>query len=134
MKVVLCGLVVHPQHHFIRASPDGIVSCSCHNPRLLEIKCPFASRELTVKEAVQTKKVQYLQYLAQTGTYQLKSAHGHMDQVQCTMAACGLDSCCFVVWTPKDVVVVDVPFDIDHWMQLQAAATQFFSRKTFPWK
>ena len=41
LSVSLSGLVIHPKHPFIGASPDGIVSCECcPGFGALEIKCP----------------------------------------------------------------------------------------------
>jgi putative phage-type endonuclease len=37
-KVIECGLVVHDEHRFIGASPDGVIL----NGKLLEIKCPYS--------------------------------------------------------------------------------------------
>jgi len=46
-NLVVCetGLNVKAICPFLGASPDGIVSCSCHTERLLEIKCPFKYRD-----------------------------------------------------------------------------------------
>ena len=51
-----------------------------------------------------------------------------MDQVQCTMAVTGMTSCQFIVWTPKDLCVVTVPFDAARWMELEMAAVTFFHK------
>jgi hypothetical protein len=45
-----CGFVVNPLYPFIGASPDGKVSCDCCGEGLLEIKCPYCVRELTLTE------------------------------------------------------------------------------------
>ena len=34
---------------FVGASPDGIVHCECHAPRLIEVKCPFTHRGLSTE-------------------------------------------------------------------------------------
>ena len=39
-----CGLVVDPKFPFAGASPDGLVSCSCCEAIVLEIKCTFKYR------------------------------------------------------------------------------------------
>ena len=36
-----CGLVVNPKYPFMGASPDGIITCSCHGKSLIEVKCPY---------------------------------------------------------------------------------------------
>ena len=35
------GLVLDTENPFIVASPDGIISCSCHGKGVVEVKCPF---------------------------------------------------------------------------------------------
>lgn len=40
-EVVDTGFHVRAISPFLGASPDGLVSCSCHPKRVLEIKCPF---------------------------------------------------------------------------------------------
>ena len=39
------GLVLHPQHRYIGASPDGLCTCRCCPNMVLEIKCPYSIKE-----------------------------------------------------------------------------------------
>ena len=41
LKVTETGLHIDKALPFLGASLDGLVECDCHNPGLLEIKCPF---------------------------------------------------------------------------------------------
>jgi len=41
LSVTDSGLVINPKWPYIGASPDGIISCSCHGVGILEIKCPY---------------------------------------------------------------------------------------------
>ena len=50
LTVTKPGLFIDIENPFIGASPDGLVSCSCHESGLLEIKCPWSSRNLTITE------------------------------------------------------------------------------------
>ena len=43
-KVTTTGLHVSPHYPHLGASPDGLISCSCCNDGLLEIKCPYSFR------------------------------------------------------------------------------------------
>ena len=42
------GLFVSCENPIFGASPDGIVSCECHESGLLEIKCPWTHRDKSV--------------------------------------------------------------------------------------
>ena len=39
------GLVLHPQHRYFGASPDGLCTCRCCPNMVLEIKCPYSVKE-----------------------------------------------------------------------------------------
>ena len=40
-----CGLLISEQCNFIAATPDGVVSCDCCGSGILEIKCPFVTKD-----------------------------------------------------------------------------------------
>jgi len=89
-KVLDFGLLIHPEHTWLAASPDGVtLSGKC-----VEIKCPL-------RRAIQPGKV----------------PEHYWPQVQTQMAVCGLDSTLFVQYRPAhmntdkkpllDIVVVE---------------------------
>ena len=45
LSVLETGLFVSCENPIFGASPDGIVSCDCHESGLLEIKCPWTHRD-----------------------------------------------------------------------------------------
>ena len=48
-----CGFVVNPAFPFIGASPDGkVCDSTSHESGILEIKCPFSIRDMTIEEGV----------------------------------------------------------------------------------
>ena len=49
------GLLLDPMNPFIRASPDGIVVCSCCGSGVLEIKCPFSCKDKKFDERAQER-------------------------------------------------------------------------------
>ena len=62
LEIEECGLTVCQEHTFVRVSPDGIVHCKCHNEqRLIEVKCPYASRDLITCDAVKEGRIKYLE-------------------------------------------------------------------------
>jgi hypothetical protein len=46
------GLVISSTYPYLAASPDGEVSCKCHEDGLYEVKCPWTHRNKTMKEYV----------------------------------------------------------------------------------
>ena len=44
LMVKQCAFLVKQTHPQLSASSDGIVSCTCHNGRVFEIKCPHDSQ------------------------------------------------------------------------------------------
>ncbi len=125
-KVNKSGLVVHPTLPYIRASPDGVVTCKCHHPHLIEIKCLYSAKTLTVDDAIKMKKVEYVEKT--DDGYKLLEKRGYYDQIQCAMACCELKLCDFVIWTPLDMVVIRVPFDATYWQDLSRSPQQFFEQ------
>ena len=71
------GLIISAEHPYLAASPDGIVTCSCHEQGIKEIKCPYSYREGTIED-MRSSSDCYLgenlmlkrdhQYYAQTNT------------------------------------------------------------------
>ena len=49
MKMDEQRFYVSLDYPFVGASPDGIVHCECHAPRLIEVKCPFTHRGLSTE-------------------------------------------------------------------------------------
>ena len=46
-SVVKTGLFVSCENPIFGSSPDGIISCECHESGLLEIKCPWTHRQIS---------------------------------------------------------------------------------------
>jgi len=110
------GLHVDGHSQFLRASPDGIVSCSCHSDkRLIEIKCPWTARNVDPVDAVATGVIKYIRET--NGSYSLVpgDSFGYYEQVQGTMAITETKTCDFIVWTLSGVLVFPVDFDANFW-------------------
>ena len=78
------GLVVHPEHHWIAASPDGLVNdpSSPDTLGIVEFKNPYAQREKPLIEATKDKNF----CLAfKNNCLSLKHTHQYYYQVQATM-------------------------------------------------
>ena len=73
-----CGLIIHQQHCFLAASPDGISVSSDGTLRVLEIKCPYRNSNAPID-------VDYIVFSEECGTQKLKKSHPIFTQVQLQM-------------------------------------------------
>lgn len=78
-----CGLVNHPKHKIIAASPDGLTVNS-----IVEVKCPY------------NKKI-----------FELKDRQDYYMQMQVQMACTGKQSGIFFVWTPNQSSIEHVDYE-----------------------
>lgn len=120
-----CGLFVAERMPFIGASPDGIVSCACCAPSVLEVKCPA-----TMKGASLTMGCTKLPYLNEN--LELRHNHAYYMQVQAQMALTGLRQAYFVVFTGSSLTTEVVAFDETFWAHAKLKAEHFFFNNIFP--
>lgn len=59
LEISTCGLCVNSKWPYLGVSSDGMAS----DGAILEIKCLYAARDMTVTEAVQTGAIKYLQLI-----------------------------------------------------------------------
>ena len=112
LKVRRVGVRIDDTHHFIGASIDGLVECSCCEPKVLEIKCPYSIREGSV--VLDGYKLQYL-----TDDLKLKRNHQYYYQLQTYLGVYKCKMAYFCVYTPADVLILDIDFDEDFWNNLK---------------
>ena len=112
LKVTRAGLRLDEKHHFIGASVYGFVECSCCEPAILEVKCPYSIRNGTV--AIDGKKLQYL-----TDDLNLKRNHTYYYQLQTYLGVYKCKMGYFCVYTPQDVLILHIDFDNDFWEKLK---------------
>ena len=82
-KVEKTGFFIDTEHPFIGASPDGLVDCKCHGAGLLEIKCPWTYRQMSIQEYA-AQKLSCLQ-IGDNDVVSLKTTHEYFYQIQCQM-------------------------------------------------
>lgn len=104
------GLIVNPQFPFLGASPDAII---CHDGKsvIMEVKCPYSARDLTIPEAVNQLKDFFLTRSGDQLT--LKRNHKHYFQVQGQLLVSGAQECQFVTYTRKDFHIQTIYPDSD---------------------
>ncbi|PFX18644.1 Alkaline nuclease [Stylophora pistillata] len=99
--------------------PDGIVD----DETILEVKCPYTERNVTIEEVVKSKKFSLEKSESGQG-YVLKKEHVYWHQVQGQMYFSPRKFCYFVVWTTKDVAILLIQRD-DTWARNIPRLTQF---------
>ena len=99
------------EQSYLGASPDGVLEMS-EGLKVLEIKCPYSVKDITVEEAC-TKREFYC--TLEDGQLCLNQTHAYYYQVQGTMAITGARECDFVVWTPKSMKVQTIFYDAFLW-------------------
>ena len=104
------GLVLDSQEHWPGASPDAIISVS-DEKCVVEIKCPYAARNMTVKEAISNVKSFCLSRT--DNKIILKSTYRYYYQMQVQLYVCKATKSDFVVWTPKDLYFMIVCINND---------------------
>lgn len=108
------------------ASPDGIVD----EESVLEAKCPYTERNMTIEEAVNTSPSFCLKK-CENGQYALKRDHIYWHQVQGEIYFTRKNFCYFVVWTSKDAVVLKIAKE-EAWSENVTKLTQFYFENLFP--
>ena len=109
LQVAASGLIINPELPWIGASPDGAVTCACHGPGILEIKCPFSAKDRTLRECV--KDSRFCLTDTEDGGMTLKIDHSYMYQVQAQMRVAEVNYCDFVVWTPQELFTQRIESD-----------------------
>ena len=116
------GFYVGVDYPFLGASPDGIVSCDCHDQKLLEIKCPskyedgFLNWENDKDFPLAKDK-------------SLKTSHQYYFQVQLQMFACTFSSVDFLLYSPKNngiVLLTTVKKNKDFIEKVNTKSWQYF--------
>ena len=105
------GLLIHPEEHWLAASPDAIFVSSEDGQRcLVEVKCPFSVRDCTIDEAIASKPTFCLKKTDE-GRRILKKTHAYYYQMQIGMLVSGGIDGILVVYTQKEMCILMVKYD-----------------------
>ncbi|XP_049416267.1 uncharacterized protein LOC125878853 [Epinephelus fuscoguttatus] len=106
------------------ASPGGLVGSSA----VLEVKCPYGTREMTITEALAIKGF----CVSKEGdSYHLRDDHPYWHQVQGQLHLTGRQTCYFVVWTTKDTAIIPIARD-ESWQPKLVHLEDFFKAHMLP--
>lgn len=98
----LSGFVIDPDKPYLGASADGIATCKCCSPRVVEIKCPFKHKEVLIMEAAKSDPDFCLDNKGN-----LKERHAYYTQVQLQIHVNRVEEGDLCVFTNKDLHIVE---------------------------
>lgn len=104
-----CGFVVNKLFKFLGATPDGKL-CDNGNSGVVEIKCPFSARNMTIQTACDEITNFYIETI--DGKMRLRRDHEYYAQVQGQLMITGSDFCEFIVFTQCDLYTERILPDI----------------------
>ena len=133
------GLTLMPQHSYIGASGDGVISGHRHHSDkgVLEIKCPYSIQGNIVYDmsplqiAQKYPKNFFLEHI--DSKLQLKRSSNYYYQVQGEMAVMDIKWCHFVVWTnstSNNLFIEEIEFDHNLWSSIIFPKLQTFYLST----
>ena len=93
LNVEDAGLHVNSKYIFLGASPDGVITCDCHEPGLVEIKCPYKYRN-GLSQGWYTDKNSPINQ-----TKCIKQSHSYFFQMQHQMLVTNKNYVDFFVWS-----------------------------------
>ncbi|KAK3917094.1 Ubiquitin carboxyl-terminal hydrolase 36 [Frankliniella fusca] len=128
IEVEIVGLGANTNYPGLGCSPDGIVTSSIEEHKLLEIKIPYARRNndpKTFNNWPQKWKKSFCLYYNDSNELLLKRNHPYYDQVQVQMGVLEFSKCDLYVWTPMGSECVTVKFDPERWNELKTALQKF---------
>ncbi|XP_038055353.1 uncharacterized protein LOC119727497 [Patiria miniata] len=104
--------------------------CDAGQTEILEVKCPYSARDMTVAEAVDGNPNFYM---AKSGNgLQLKKTHQYFHQVQGQLMVTGAPFCDFVVFTSKDIHVERIVPDTAVWEAMLSKLALFYKEHVTP--
>ena len=126
------GLVIDETHGWLACSPDDLAqdtSLDANNQfGLVEYKCPYSARDVTVEEACKQKN--FMSRL-RNNTVTLKQTHHYYYQIQGQMAICRRSWCDFVIWTPCGISIERIDFNTTIWEDMMKLE-QFYDEAVLP--
>eukprot|EP00105_Crassostrea_gigas_P019439 XP_011437926.1 PREDICTED: uncharacterized protein LOC105335642 [Crassostrea gigas] len=126
VNVLQTGIWLH-ESGVLGASPDGFVQGNPKNitervhqqeknstllsPDIVEVKCQFSARSMTIKEACSNVKDFFLDSNPSDNSLHLRTQHDYWHQIQGQLYLTGSQCCDLVVWTQADIQVVRIEKD-----------------------
>jgi YqaJ-like viral recombinase domain. len=109
LQIQSCGLFIDPETSFLGATPDGVIG----DDRIVEIKCPYAARNLTPEEAISQKVANVHRIFKNSDT--MNNKHEYYYQIQGQLHVTRRKYCIFVLWTTKGKKTILICRDDKFW-------------------
>lgn len=130
--ILPCGIFIHKKYPCLAASPDGLIG----ENGIVEVKCPWSAREMTVLEGVEAGKINFLKKNNKSDPSEvpyLYKKHPYYFQVQGQLEIADKDYCLFVVWTPKELKIETIYRDKEFFRnKMLKNLLLFFVNSLFP--
>ncbi|XP_078000273.1 uncharacterized protein LOC144452932 isoform X1 [Glandiceps talaboti] len=126
-----CGLVVNTEFSFLGGTPDGKV-CDHGKCGIMECKCPYCARNLTIDQAV-NEVPNFMLHRGPDGEIVLKRTHPYFVQVQGQLMVTGAEFCDFVVFTQIDVFIQRILPDVEYMQEMLQKLCAFFQKYAKPY-
>lgn len=106
-KVTPTGLWLH-QSGIIGASPDGLIDTDS----IIEVKCPYKYLNELIKTGLKNDN-SYIIHYDEDGNVSINYEHNYYAQIQGQLYILNRKICYLVIWTVKDIVIVEIHKDSD---------------------
>ncbi|CAG9765790.1 unnamed protein product [Ceutorhynchus assimilis] len=103
------------------ASFDGIIDADM----IIEVKCPYSANKYSPEDAVNKKKIKYVELNEEENKVKLKKNCNYYYQVQGQLAIANAKICYFIVWTPLGIAVEEIEQD-DFWTNVMLPKLKSF--------
>ena len=126
------GILLSEINPCIGCSVDGIVTCRCrpkHPDRIIEIKCPYSSRDKMPKEAAIERKICYND---ENCRWEVTSDCPYYAQVQGQLGLCCLQECDLVIYTKSGIHVSTAVFDSSFFSEMLKKVLLFHEKYIVP--
>lgn len=113
INIKRCGLFIDSEIPFLGASPDGLIK----DDGIVEIKCPFAARFLTPKDAIAANVSNLRSLYKNEDDEEMKRNHIYYYQIQGQLHITQRQYCIFALWTPLGLKMEGIVRDDVFWTE-----------------
>lgn len=129
VSVVETGININPAYPYLGTSVDGVVDCAKCGKGILEIKCPYGTKEHSWRDMEVDDCCAKKAFFCSTdsdGKIKLDSTHNYFYQVMGQLALTSASYCDFVVYTKKGLACQRIVLDADLWVNMHEKLQNFY--------